>query len=172
MVDGRKFSSYGKVKGRRSLAKSGSMTENFQDYLLNSTLHGLRYIGTSRLSILERSVQNGIETKASTVFPQISQDFLFDRFSNCHHSERLLHFERLAKVHRNTSHYWFEPDRNGLECDPVSGGHDLQHEPGTQKYCSANGGVSLRPIIDLGNVPISFSISEMNWTSRFWKVSV
>jgi predicted YcjX-like family ATPase len=69
MGDGRKFSNNlfekrmvegnGKVKGRRPLTaadevKATSMAENFQDYLLNSTLHGLRYIGMGRLSNFER----------------------------------------------------------------------------------------------------------------------
>lgn len=36
------------------IIKETSFNENFHQYLLNSTLHGLRYVGETNISIFER----------------------------------------------------------------------------------------------------------------------
>lgn len=39
---------------QHDIIKETSFNENFHQYLLNSTLHGLRYVGETNISIFER----------------------------------------------------------------------------------------------------------------------
>lgn len=126
----------------RKLAKPskiyGKLKENVNQYLLNTSLHGLRYIGEVKISFLER-FESGPNSSSSLFTMNAFNNFIFpfqDLLSSLIRFRifaiHLLHFEYLREMVSHTGHHygWFAIDFRPWRS--ISCRYHLQHEPGTK----------------------------------------